>query len=123
MPSTHSTALTFYFAYLVPILLFSSPSTPGGLTGANGAGGILEKMGMAARYTAAVAITAYWAGGIWSRVELGYHTYPQCFGGIALGTVLAVVWRGVWEKNSWMESIGQRLIDTVWRTTMGRLGW
>lgn len=59
-----------------------------------------------------VFVLAYWAGGVWSRVKLGYHTYPQVFGGMILGGMLAASWRGAWENRE------------VVRSTVGSLvGW
>jgi dolichyldiphosphatase len=66
------------------------------------------------RYIAAGAITAYWIGGIWSRIELGYHTYGQCFGGIGLGIVLAALWRAGWDSNAWIGTGLQGLINHIW---------
>lgn len=106
MPSTHSTALTFYLAYILPLLAHPSHS---GLTDP------------AQRGLIALAVAGYWAGGIWSRVELGYHTYAQCLGGIALGTVCAVGWRGLWETHPGWEGPFQLLVDTIYTLTLGRV--
>lgn len=82
---------------------------------------MLDGWSTASKVVALGGITAYWVGGIWSRVELGYHTYPQCYGGIGLGTLLAIAWRVMWEKNGWLGDGLQRLIDVVWAESVGRL--
>lgn len=70
MPSTHSTALTFFYTYLVPLF-------------------------PAWRIPLAVA----WILGLWSRHELGYHTYTQITVGALIGVVAAVGWYTVWLYN------------------------
>ena len=127
MPSTHSTALTFYFAYLVPALLApalrfatshiaiaapSALSRPSWLSHPTVAHAV--SLSQPARYLAAAAITAYWIGGVWSRIELGYHTYGQCFGGVGLGIAMAAVWRAWWDSNPWLGVGLQGLIDRIW---------
>ncbi|KAK8844579.1 hypothetical protein IAR55_006426 [Kwoniella newhampshirensis] len=96
MPSTHSTALTFYFSYLLPLF----PHLP---------------------YPLLVGplITSYWIGGLWSRKELGYHTWEQIGVGAGFGAILAIAWRGVWEQCPIIGSTLQWLIDTTWRTMFG----
>jgi dolichyldiphosphatase len=92
MPSTHSTALSFYFFYLFPFILSSHISTP-------------------LRISGVVGLAGYWIGGLWSRVELGYHDYKQVSAGVALGIILAGMWRGLWEYGGfqghlqWLEDI------------------
>jgi dolichyldiphosphatase len=68
-----------------------------------------------------IALTGLWAAGLWSRVELGYHTPQQVFGGAALGAVLAPAWALVWAKNPGVGAVIQRSIDTVWEGVMGRV--
>ena len=67
MPSTHSTALTFFYAYLAPL---------NGLT--------------------SIPLTIAWILGLWSRRELGYHTGEQIAVGAAIGAFAALVWRMLW---------------------------
>lgn len=88
MPSTHSTALAFYFFYLWPKLPL--------LTGHKG----LER----AVLLIVTALT------LWSRVELGYHTPQQVLGGVVVGAVCAVLWSVLWEKTS-APTIVQDIID------------
>ena len=118
MPSTHSTALTFYLAYLVPALLGWGGSS-------NGVASSSTRdlpLSPLVRYLAAAAVMAYWVGGIWSRIELGYHTPEQCYGGAALGGALAFVWRAVWVQNPAMAGWVQNVMDEVWGLTLGRVG-
>jgi dolichyldiphosphatase len=70
MPSTHSTALTFFYAYLAPIYLQWS-----------------------------VPLTVAWVMGLWSRRELGYHTFAQIAAGAAIGAVAALTWHQIWLHN------------------------
>ncbi|WVQ93976.1 hypothetical protein IAU59_001054 [Kwoniella sp. CBS 9459] len=111
MPSTHSTALTFYFIYLLPFALSSSfsssssaqsSSLPSSLSLISGAG-----------------LIAYWSAGLWSRKELGYHTWEQIFGGAAYGTLLALGWKAAWKAYPAIGTGLQYLIDTVWRIVVG----
>lgn len=95
MPSTHSTALTFYAAYMLPSL--SSLPLP---------------------YLSGLGIVGYWAAGLWSRKELGYHTWEQIVAGALTGGVLTFIWRGIW--NNWdVEGKLQPLIDHVWKAVVG----
>ncbi|WWD22872.1 hypothetical protein CI109_107367 [Kwoniella shandongensis] len=99
MPSTHSTALTFYFSYLLPLIVVPN--------------------GLPYPFFLGPLVTSYWIGGLWSRKELGYHTWEQIVGGAAYGTLLAGVWRGVWEHWPVIGKGLQGLIDVTWRTVFG----
>ncbi|ORX34905.1 hypothetical protein BD324DRAFT_633132 [Kockovaella imperatae] len=154
MPSTHSTALSFYFFYLVPELLLSSqmlaslPFTLGiriplpasirpyipsfsavpKLRSAGTFGSvrpprkeILDSLTTGQRWSSAIGITAYWLGGLWSRIELGYHTYSQVVVGAAFGWLLSTLWRGVWIANPALGPWLQGWIDTVWNLGRGLL--
>ena len=103
MPSTHSTALSFYLAYLIPLL----PSLSHHLT-------IPVKIMQ-------LLVLAYWLAGVWSRVALGYHTFPQVIGGIVLGCTMAVGWKRVWFSSPTLRSLGQRMIDEVCARTLDRM--
>ena len=158
MPSTHSTALSFYFFYLVPALIFPStwmsiipfalplritltdslleliPSSHtvvakfragGSFTSAPiASGGRRLRLSNAQGYLSAVGITLYWIGGVWSRVELGYHTYSQVWGGVAFGWLVSAIWRGLWLYNPALEPWLQGWIDRIWslgvQLTQGR---
>ncbi|WVQ85157.1 hypothetical protein IAT38_007322 [Cryptococcus sp. DSM 104549] len=100
MPSTHSSALTFYLAYLLPLI----PTLP---------------LSPFWRGAAGVGVMGYWAAGLWSRKALGYHTWEQVLGGAAWGVGLAVGWRGVWERYPGLGEGLQGVIDHVWRTVFG----
>ena len=99
MPSTHSTALSFYFFYLVPY--FPHWTRP---------------------WLYGTAVTVYWAAGVWSRVKLGYHTWEQVLGGVAFGAALAWGWRSAWKANPWIGRELQGLVDVVVARTMALLG-
>lgn len=103
LPSTHSTALTFYATYLVPLLPSLSSHLPLPI------------------WSAQLGVIGYWVGGVWSRVELGYHTPLQVLGGVMLGAVLAVVWRGLWVGWPGFEGLLQGVIDWVWVRTFDRI--
>ena len=66
-------------------------------------------------------ITVYWTGGVWSRVELGYHTWNQCLGGVVLGAGWVKVWYGIWMTSPMVREGLQVFIDTVWAGSIGRL--
>lgn len=92
MPSTHSTALAFYLAYLWPLLpLVTSGS----------AGCWLER-------TALVTLIGL---GLWSRVELGYHTVPQVVAGAGVGVVSAIGWTKLWSTYPDIRPAIQGVID------------
>ncbi|BEJ16984.1 hypothetical protein CspHIS471_0603850 [Cutaneotrichosporon sp. HIS471] len=91
MPSTHSTALGFYFAYMWPLLPLISNNIWG------------ER--------AAVATITVLT--LWSRVELGYHTVPQVVVGTTVGVICAAAWKVLWESNPAIEIQLQSLMDTV----------
>ncbi|EIW73422.1 hypothetical protein M231_01947 [Tremella mesenterica] len=90
MPSTHSTVLTFFLAYLLP----QSPT-------------------FTHPYIYGTSIAAYWAAGVWSRTKLGYHTWPQCLGGIFFGAALAWGWNSLWIGQPSLEGNIQTLIDLM----------
>ena len=71
MPSTHSTALTFFWAYLAPLCP-----------------------------TWCIPLTIAWLLGLWSRRELGYHTAAQIAVGTAIGIAAALAWHQIWVHNS-----------------------
>lgn len=91
MPSTHSTALSYYFFYLFPILPLVSAS----------------KWGERALLTAVCGTT------IWSRVELGYHTVPQVLGGAVVGAIGAFTWSSLWKNVPSIETNIQTAIDVT----------
>ena len=66
------------------------------------------------RYASALAITGYFLAGIWSRVELGYHTWPQVLGGVAWGGALALIWRALWTSHPNWETTLQQCIEMIW---------
>lgn len=59
-------------------------------------------------------LVAYWAGGVWSRVKLGYHTPEQVVGGVIFGMGLAMGWRSVWRGNEWVRDGLGNAIELVW---------
>jgi len=67
-----------------------------------------------------LGVTGYWIGGLWSRVELGYHDYKQIAGGVGLGSVLAIIWRAGWEVGGFGREL-QGLVDHIWGITLGRI--
>lgn len=88
MPSTHSTALAFYFFYLWPRLpLFTSH-----------------------RWFERTILTVITGLTLWSRVELGYHTPQQVLGGVVVGAIFAVLWSWLWD-NTGVPSLVQSIID------------
>lgn len=91
MPSTHSTALGFYFAYMWPLL----PLVSGVVWGER------------------VAVAAITGLTLWSRVELGYHTVPQVVAGTTVGVICAAGWKALWDTNPVIEAQLQALMDTV----------
>ncbi|WVR03256.1 hypothetical protein IAU60_000247 [Kwoniella sp. DSM 27419] len=99
MPSTHSTALTFYFIYLLPYA-YRLPNPWS--------------------YFGAIGVTAYWVLGLWSRKALGYHTFKQVLGGVAYGTLLAVGWKAAWYAYPTIGTHFQHIIDWVWSSVFGR---
>ncbi|ODN75532.1 hypothetical protein L202_06657 [Cryptococcus amylolentus CBS 6039] len=107
-PSTHSSALSFYFFYLLP--LFSCLPTSSSI----------PLSAEVQRWGAGAAVTSYWAAGLWSRKELGYHTWEQILAGAAWGGVVAWAWGVVWEKFA-LQGPVQGLIDGIWGATVGRL--
>ena len=148
MPSTHSTALSFYFFYLVPALLFPAPimtlfpfalplriilPTSVQMYIPDSAKAVTKLRARGAFRSAPIIstsrklnlsdpqanlstfwITAYWIGGVWSRVELGYHTYAQVWGGVAFGWLISSIWRGLWLYNPALEGWMQGWIDRIW---------
>ncbi|CAK9784478.1 hypothetical protein CC85DRAFT_284742 [Cutaneotrichosporon oleaginosum] len=91
MPSTHSTALGFYFAYMWPLLPLVSSAVWG------------ER----------VAVAAITALTLWSRVELGYHTVPQVVVGTTVGVVCAFGWKSLWDAYPMVGGQLQMLMDAV----------
>ncbi|WWC85518.1 uncharacterized protein L201_000382 [Kwoniella dendrophila CBS 6074] len=98
MPSTHSTSLTFYFIYLIPYVRYLPFP--------------LDILG-------GIGLTGYWLLGLWSRKQLGYHTWEQIFGGVAYGTFLALSWRLVYNKYPFIGSRIQYITDIVWSRIFG----
>lgn len=153
MPSTHSTALTFYWVYLLlmipsltPIVIRSLDSVSGPLSSilallplphslSQEMSGVLGYPAIpplgalvggipslsVGRVLLGTALTGLWAAGLWSRVELGYHTPQQVLGGAALGAVLAPAWALVWATNPAVRDVIQRSIDTAWKEVVGRV--
>lgn len=88
MPSTHSTAIAFYFVYLWPLCPMvlnawverAALSLVGGMT-------------------------------LWSRIELGYHTVPQVVAGSTVGAVSALVWSALWSAYPAIQPALQNTID------------
>jgi len=97
MPSTHSTTVSFFMVYIV--LALSSSNTP-------------SRVG---RYKGWYMLgTVIWGCAIiFSRVYLGYHTYPQILVGSGLGLLSAISWMQLWERavQGEMEGRLQSLID------------
>jgi dolichyldiphosphatase len=111
-PSTHATALSFYFFYLLPILL-STPS--GSVSNAIRIGGfVFDFEGFFYSNGFIAFLVAYWLGGIWSRVKLGYHTPEQVLGGVVFGAGLAMGWRSIWRNNEWVRNSLAQIIDLAW---------
>ncbi|WVN86022.1 uncharacterized protein L203_101180 [Cryptococcus depauperatus CBS 7841] len=107
MPSTHSTALSFYFFYTLPLLVVSQSAAKDSTSR------------IPYPWLVGPAVTVYWMMGLWSRKELGYHTWRQIFVGVVFGGVLAFTWRRIWESCS----VGvylQPLIDRIWSEVVGR---
>lgn len=110
MPSTHSTSIGFYMAYIILSLPpFSSPSTTisgmrRALTVSGPTGGLMALM------------TLVWGSLImWSRVRIGYHTLAQVLVGAAIGLSGGLAWRWMWDNKvvglgSW-EGVLQGWID------------
>ncbi|ORY30830.1 hypothetical protein BCR39DRAFT_528524 [Naematelia encephala] len=110
MPSTHSTALTFYSIYLLFNPSFSSSLSqlvPSPIP----------------RFAVQSGIQVFCIAGIWSRVQLGYHTLLQVFAGVLLGTLLALAWTTIWEsrRSHGLEYALQASIDYLWSLTGQRL--
>ncbi|WRT63397.1 uncharacterized protein IL334_000302 [Kwoniella shivajii] len=98
MPSTHSTALTFYFIYLIPfVTLLPSPYS----------------------LLAGLGVGGYWILGLWSRKELGYHTWEQVLGGGLYGTLLALGWKSLYKNYPVIGNSIQGLVDAVWSKVFG----
>lgn len=94
MPSTHSTALAFYFTYMWPLL----PLLPQ----------VSQHI-----WVERAAVTAIASLTLWSRVELGYHTVAQVLGGTSVGVVCALAWRGIWDAYPAIGTGLQAAIDGV----------
>ena len=126
MPSTHSTALTFYLVYLLPIIpsLYALPSQSHLYSQSR----IFPRMQDISNFLPCSPglisqgfLLGYWVLGLWSRVELGYHTPQQVLGGIVLGCVLALGWRNLWLATPNLERWVQGVIDHIWSRTFGRI--
>jgi dolichyldiphosphatase len=116
MPSTHSTALSFYLFYLLPLapLLASHLSTH--------LSSFLQRRVVVSPWLVRIGLGAYWIGGLWSRVRLGYHTVAQVLVGAIFGGLLAAAWRWGWELNrGWLRGSLQSVIDQVWAISGGRV--
>lgn len=88
MPSTHSTSITFFMAYLllsIPLYATSTrlPSERTHLIAKN----VMMQL----------AIFAWGSAILWSRVRLGYHTLAQVAVGAGLGLAWGVGWRWAWD--------------------------
>lgn len=117
MPSTHSTALTFYMFYIYPLLPSLFSSTPQFIS-----------QPVTLLNITRVGLTTLWASGLWSRQALGYHTKPQILVGGLLGAGMAFAWKSLWvmgKERGWgIEEGLERLMEGVWGLTVGRiLGW
>jgi dolichyldiphosphatase len=145
MPSTHSTALTFYWVYLLPMIPSLTPIVIRSLGSVSrhlasllarlplleGSARVLEQPIQLAALNRGypsfgstllgAGLTGLWAAGLWSRVELGYHTPQQVFAGAALGAVLAPAWALAWVNNPDLGAVVQRSIDMVWEEVVGRV--
>lgn len=110
MPSTHSTALTFFMVYIFPLLPRLLPTT-------EYPAWILP--------VSQVGLGGVWAAGLWSRRELGYHTAPQILVGGLLGGVMALAWKGLWvvgKQRGWGLDNGLGwAMEAVWSRTAGRI--
>ncbi|KAL1408921.1 hypothetical protein Q8F55_005735 [Vanrija albida] len=93
MPSSHATALSYYFCYLLPLLPLASGAT----------------------WAERAALTATAGAIIWSRVELGYHTVPQVLGGAVVGAAGAAGWSALWDAVPEIQSGIQAAIDATLR--------
>jgi len=100
MPSTHSTALGFYFFYLWPLLPLVTKSVAG-------------------KWTERLALLGITGLGIWSRVELGYHTIPQVVAGAAVGALSALAWSALWTAEPQLEGQIQHIIDSCVKVVLG----
>ncbi|WWC57789.1 uncharacterized protein I303_100324 [Kwoniella dejecticola CBS 10117] len=98
MPSTHSTALTFYFVYLIPLVRY---------------------LPFPLDWIAALGVGGYWVLGLWSRKELGYHTWEQVLGGALYGTLLALGWKAAYIRYPSIGATIQRVVDVVWGRIFG----
>lgn len=135
MPSTHSSSIAFFGAYLslssillplhprVTALLpfwnrFSSAAAsalgPGAVqssfwtyfAGAWGQRAI--RLGLAAFFLAGSASVC------WSRVRLGHHTSAQVIAGATLGSTIALVWISMWlGLDGWSALLGRDLVGLV----------
>ena len=128
MPSTHSSALTFYALYLLPwipqvarhpltrrvfpFLRAIRESRMSRWLDSHGLGSLDEVV-------LGLGVVGYWLAGLWSRVELGYHTWAQVAGGVGWGVGVVLLWRGLWSEG--LRRGLQGMIDEVWRRTFGRV--
>ncbi|KAK6904963.1 hypothetical protein L486_02567 [Kwoniella mangroviensis CBS 10435] len=98
MPSTHSTALTFYFIYLIPYVQYLS---------------------FPLSWLAGIGVSGYWVLGLWSRKQLGYHNWQQVLGGALYGTLLALGWKWVYGMHPWIGKGIQVIVDGVCARVFG----
>jgi dolichyldiphosphatase len=79
MPSSHSSAISFFTAYLQCVVLVSPPALPT----------MLLTAGSVSLFLFSLAV-------IWSRVQLGHHTQAQVIAGTLLGACMAVMFFLLW---------------------------
>jgi len=109
MPSTHSTSIGFYMAYLV----LSLPPFNASPVAANKR----DTQGLFQGFSGGLMAlgTVVWGTSImWSRVRIGYHTLAQVLVGAALGLSGGVMWRMLWDDKaigSGWERILQHWVD------------
>jgi len=96
MPSTHSSSI-MYFATYISLHLFAKQLDPSSIFL------LLLILGMTSLSV------------VWSRVELGHHTYSQVIAGMILGCVYALAWDAWWRLYWWPWLVGMGI--------EGKIGW